>query len=58
MEDLQEYCSVYAKAYGYLDSDVTTAEIDVRGIKGDTNRDGKVTISDAVGVVNIILNEE
>ena len=47
---------VYAKAYGYLDSDVTTAEIDVRGIKGDTNRDGKVTISDAVGVVNIILN--
>lgn len=47
---------VYAKAYGYLDSDVTTAEIDVRGIKGDTNRDGKVTITDAVKVVNIILN--
>ena len=47
---------VYAKAYGYLDSDVTTAEIDVRGIQGDTNRDGKVTITDAVSVVNIILN--
>ena len=47
---------VYAKAYGYLDSDIATAEIDVRGIQGDTNRDGKVTITDAVSVVNIILN--
>ena len=47
---------VYARAYGYLDSDIATAEIDVRGIQGDTNRDGKVTITDAVSVVNIILN--
>ena len=28
----------------------------MRGIQGDTNQDGKVTITDAVGVVNIILN--
>ena len=26
--------------------------------KGDANRDGSVTITDAVGVVNIILNNE
>ena len=48
--------SVYAKKEGYMNSDIATADIDVRGIQGDTNRDGKVTISDAVGVVNIILN--
>ena len=48
--------TVYAKKEGYMNSDIATADIDVRGIQGDTNRDGKVTISDAVGVVNIILN--
>ena len=47
--------SVYAKKDGYLNSDVAKANIDVRGIQGDTNRDGEVTITDAVGVVNIIL---
>ena len=48
--------TVYAQKYGYLDSPAATADIDVHGIQGDTNRDGKVTITDAVSVVNIILN--
>ena len=39
-----------------MDSPAATADIDVHGIQGDTNRDGKVTITDAVSVVNIILN--
>lgn len=49
--------SVYATKDGYANSDVATQEIDVRGLKGDVNEDGKVTITDAVGVVDIILNE-
>lgn len=49
--------SVYAKKSGYLNSDVATENIDVRGIQGDTNRDGVVTVADAVGVVNIILEK-
>lgn len=27
------------------------------GIKGDVNGDGKVTVADAVGVVNILLGQ-
>jgi hypothetical protein len=29
--------------------------MDVRGLNGDVNGDGKVTLTDAVSVVNIIL---
>ena len=47
---------VYASKADYEDSDVATQEINVRGLKGDVNEDGKVTITDAVGVVDIILN--
>ena len=47
--------SVYAKKEGYLNSDAATANIDIRGKKGDVNQDGEVTITDAVSVVNIIL---
>lgn len=47
---------VYAKKEGLLDSDVATADIDIRGLKGDVNQDGVVSITDAVSVVNIILN--
>ena len=36
----------------------TEVGVDVRGLQGDVNRDGKVTITDAVSVVNIILNGE
>ena len=51
------YVSVYAKKEGYLNSEITSQEIDVRGIQGDVNQDGKVSITDAVSVVNIILND-
>ena len=50
--------SVIAKKEGYKDSDEATAEINMKGKKGDVNEDGKVTITDAVGVVNIILEGE
>ena len=50
--------SVYAKKEGYLNSDVATANIDVRGIQGDVNQDGVVSIADAVNVINIIMKGE
>lgn len=49
--------SVYAKKEGCLDSDVVTADIDFSQLKGDVNNDGCITISDAVGIVNMILNQ-
>ena len=49
--------SVYARKDGYLDSDTAIKEVTVTGgLTGDVNQDGKVTITDAVSVVNIILN--
>ena len=47
---------VVAKKSGYDDSDKVTKKVDANGLQGDVNRDGKVTISDAVGIVNIILD--
>ena len=48
---------VYAKKEGYEDSDIATADVELCvGKKGDVNQDGVVSISDAVSVVNIILN--
>ena len=49
---------VYATKFGYHDSDTATAEINISGQGGDVNGDGKITISDAVTIVNIILNDE
>ena len=46
--------SVYATKAGYLDSDVATTTITIK--QGDVNTDGVVSITDAVSVVNIILN--
>lgn len=53
------HVSVYATKEGYLDSD--TAKMDIKmsvGPKGDVNQDGVVSITDAVTVVNIILQPE
>lgn len=51
------HVSVYATKEDYKTSDVATADVELQvGKKGDTNQDGVVSISDAVGVVNIILN--
>ena len=49
------HVSVYAMKDGYVDSYPATLDIDISGLKGDTNGDGEITISDAVGIVNIIL---
>ena len=45
---------VWATKAGYLDSDVATTTITMK--QGDVNADGVVTITDAVSVVNIILD--
>ena len=51
------HVSVYATKEGYENSEVATADVELQvGKKGDVNQDGEVTITDAVGVVNIILN--
>ncbi len=50
--------SVYAKKEGYQNSDVATEDIDVCGLKGDVNGDGKVDVSDVVGTANIILQKQ
>lgn len=47
--------TVYASKNGFADSELATKDIDVRGLKGDVNEDGVVSITDAVSVVNIIL---
>ena len=46
--------SVWAAKTGYQDSDVATTTITMK--QGDVNADGNVSITDAVTVVNIILN--
>ncbi len=48
--------SVYAKKTGYDNSDVATMAINYQTPKGDVNGDGEITIADAVGIVDIILN--
>jgi len=47
--------SVYAMKEGYEDSDVATYVVTYQAKKGDVNGDGEITISDAVGIVDIIL---
>ena len=53
--------SVYATKAGMANSDTATLDVNVGGsgtvtLKGDVNEDGKVNITDAVAVVDIILN--
>ncbi len=51
------HVTVYATKDGYLNSDTVAKDIAMSvGEKGDVNGDGKVSITDAVNVVNIILN--
>ena len=51
--------SVYASKEGYQNSDVAKTVVELYiGRKGDMNGDGEVSISDAVGVVNMILNPD
>ena len=48
---------VYATKQDYADSDVATANIDVRGLKGDLNEDGTVNSLDIQEVINIASEE-
>ena len=50
--------NVYASKVGYQDSEVATANVDVAGIKGDTNRDGEVNVADLVTTTNIIMGKD
>ena len=53
------HISVYATKKDYQNSDIATIDVELCvGKKGDVNQDGVVTITDAVSVVNIILNED
>ena len=47
--------SVYAAKDGYDPSDAATQTITYQTKAGDTNGDGRITISDAVGIVEMIL---
>lgn len=47
--------SVYAKKDGYLDSETVTEEIDVRGMKGDMNDDGTLSVTDVGILITTIL---
>lgn len=52
------HVSVYATKEGYENSDVATVDVELHiGKKGDVNADGVVDITDAVGVVNILLEK-
>lgn len=50
--------SVYAKKAGYLDSETVTKTIDVRGIKGDMNDDGVLSVTDVGALITKILSGE
>lgn len=47
--------SVYAKKEGYLDSETVTKEIDLRGMIGDMNGDGEITVTDVGILITTIL---
>jgi hypothetical protein len=49
--------SVYASKDGYLDSDIATQDINIRGIKGDVDGDGVVDVNDVQTTINIILKK-
>ena len=50
--------NVYASKAGYQDSEVATANVDVRGIKGDVTGDGEVNVADLVTTTNIIMGKD
>ena len=50
--------SVYTSKIGYGNSDTVTSEINIKGIKGDVNDDGKVNVSDHVELSNIIMTQQ
>ena len=49
--------TVYAKKEGYLNSETVTKEIDVRGLMGDMNEDGSLSVTDVTILIDIILKQ-
>lgn len=49
--------TIYAKKDGYLNSDIVTKEIDVRGLMGDMNEDGVISVTDVTILIDMILNQ-
>lgn len=47
--------SVYARKEGMENSETVTKDIEICGLNGDINCDGKVTVADAVQIINIII---
>lgn len=49
---------VYATKDNYEDSEIATAEVEVKGGGGDLNNDGVINAADVVKLVNIIMDQE
>lgn len=50
--------SVYAKKDGYVKSEVVTKEIELAGLKGDINGDGKVDATDITHLIKKLLGKK
>ena len=50
--------SVYATKAGYENSDTVTEEIDVRGLMGDMNEDGSLSVTDVTILIDKILKQQ
>ena len=50
--------TVYAKKDGYENSDTVTEEIDVRGLMGDMNEDGNLSVTDVTILIDRILKQK
>ena len=50
--------TVYAKKDGYLNSETITKEIDVRGLMGDMNLDGSLSVTDVTILIDKILKQK
>lgn len=50
--------TVYAKKDGYENSDTVTEEIDVRGLMGDMNEDGSLSVTDVTILIDKILKQK
>ena len=55
------HVTVFAAKAGCADSDIATADINVKGstgdVNGDVNQDGSITIADVTTLVNMILGK-
>lgn len=50
--------TVYAKKKGYLNSEPATEDIDIRGLKGDADGDGELTIADVTTIIGKLLGND